>query len=775
MYAGLTSQQVEERIRNGQINTKEERMADSTLEIIRNHTLTYFNLVNTVLLAIVIISGKVHNALFYLTVITNTVMGIWQEIKARNLLKKMSIMHEALFSVKRDGKWTEIHSDEIVMDDLLNLRAGVQIPADCIILNGVLEINESMLTGESEIVRKSSGRPVYSGTVINAGSAEVKVVRVGSQRVSSIIMDEGRKFTQSESKLAEEMEKLLKIISIVIIPAGIIIFLTQWLRTGMSWQDSAIKTVAAVVGMIPEGLVVLTSAALVVSTIRLARKQVLVQELFSIERLARVDTLCLDKTGTLTKGSMKVTGEIILDGFEKSFIEDAIRSLIASMDTANATSEALRREYGSKSVFITTRYLTFSSERKFSGAETEEQGSFYLGAPNILLKGEHPDLLEQCASYAKNGTRVLIFAHSDDPLDEDLSASRIVPAAIFTLEDELRENTAEIMEYFAKQDVTLKVISGDDPSAVSAIAARAGIPNSDKYISLHGHEPDYDAIVDQYTVFGRVLPIQKKELVEALKRKGRHVAMTGDGVNDVPSLKSADVSVAMASGAPAARDSANFVLLDDDFARMPMIVDEGRRVINNISRAASMYLVKTGFSVLLSIYVIILAHTYPFVPIQLTLLSACGVGIPTVILQLEPSFERAEGSFLLKALKKAIPSACTVMLSVFVCLALQKYMNLSPQRYSGLLMVLTGFIYMYTLVRVYQPMTKLRAAVISAMSCLLIGAVFLAGNVFDAKLLWSDLLIALCAVAVIPVVITGFSRILELAWGFVTKQLPEKK
>lgn len=756
MYRGLSTNEVQERVRSGQYNTKEERMADSTAEIIRNHTLTYFNLVNTVLLAIVVLTGEFTNAMFYLTVITNTVMGIWHEIKARNLLKKMAIMSESRFEAMRDEKWVEIRSEEIVMDDLLRLRAGQQIPADALILNGVLEINESMLTGEAEIVRKTSGKSIYGGTVISAGSAEVKVVRVGKQRVASIIMDEGRRYVKRESVLADELERLLKVISIVIIPAGIIIFLTQWLRTGLSWQDSALKTVAAVVGMIPEGLVVLTSAALVVSTIRLANKKVLVQELFSIESLARVDTLCLDKTGTLTKGSMIVTGEYMLNGFDETFVNDALRSLIASMDTANATSEALRTAYGSKAVFNVLRYLTFSSERKFSGAETEK-GSFYLGAPAILLQNQHPDILEKCVSYAKNGTRVLIFAHSLDPLDENLANSRLVPAAIFTLEDELRDNTAEIMSYFAKQDVTLKVISGDDPAAVSAIAERAGIPNADRYISLHGPDPDFDEIVEKYTVFGRVLPLQKKMLVEALKRKGHHVAMTGDGVNDVPALKSADVSVAMVSGAPAARDSADFVLLDDDFARMPVIVDEGRRVINNISRAASMYLVKTGFSVLLSIYVIILAHTYPFVPVQLTLLSACGVGIPTVILQLEPSFERVKGSFLSAAMKKAIPSACTVMLCVFACLGLQKYMNLSPERYSGILMVMTGFVYMYTLLRVYQPLTKLRSAVIIVMSVILISAVFLAGSIFDAKLEWPDLIAALCGIALIPAVISGFS------------------
>lgn len=774
MNTGLTSAEVRKRIESGQVNTKEERMADSTAEIIRNHTLTYFNLVNTVLLAIVVLTGEINNALFYLTVITNTVMGIWQEIKARNLLKKMSIMHEALYAVKRDGSWQEIRSDEIVKDDLIQLRAGTQIPADCLIQSGVLEINESMLTGESDIVRKTSGRPVYSGTVITAGSAEAAVVRVGKQRVASVIMDEGRKYTGSKSRLAGEMEKLLKIISIVIVPAGIIIFLTQWLRAGMIWQESALKTVAAVVGMIPEGLVVLTSAALVVSTIRLAQKQVLVQELFSIESLARVDTLCLDKTGTLTKGSMKVTGEVILNDFETSFVHDAMRSLIASMDTANATSEALRAKYGSKAVFTALRYLTFSSERKFSGAETEEAGSFYLGAPRILLKDEHPELLKQCASYAENGTRVILFCHSSDPLDENLSASKIVPMAIFTLEDELRDNTADIMRYFGKQDVTLKVISGDDPAAVSAIAKRAGIPNAENYIDLHGPDPDFDEIAEKYTVFGRVLPFQKKELVAALQRKGHQVAMTGDGVNDVPALKSADVSVAMASGAPAARDSANFVLLDNDFAKMPAIVDEGRRVINNISRAASMYLVKTGFSVLLSIYVIILAHTYPFVPVQLTLLSACGVGIPTVILQLEPSFERVKGSFLLDAMKKAIPSACTVMVSVFVCLFLKNAFHLSEERYSGILMVMTGFIYMYTLIRVYQPLTKLRIAVIIVMSAILIGAVFLAGSLFDAKLLWSDLLPACAGICLIPFVIRGFSFLFEKLEKTVLRSVLEK-
>ncbi len=765
IYRGLSTEEVSQRIENGLVNTRQKGMTDTTADIIRRHTLTYFNCVNTVLFVIVLLTGKQANSLFYMTVIINTVMGIWQEIKARRLLRKMEILNEEPVRVRRDGRWQNIPPEELVMDDLMSLSAGLEVPADGRIVAGTLELNESLMTGESNTVIKEEGAAIYAGTIITAGRAEAVVSRVGENSVAAIIMQEGKKFRRSRSQLASEIEKLLKIISVTIVPTGIVIFLTQWLRTGMTWQDSALSTVAAVVGMIPEGLVVLTSAALVVSTIRLSGRQVLVHDLYSIESLARIDTLCLDKTGTLTKGKMKVEEMHTLGGTDEETALKALRTLLKATEAHNATSSALMEAWGSESNEEVISFVPFSSERKYSAANTASGMTYLLGAPQVLLADSHPEVLEECVSLSKLGIRVVVLASSERGEPEGLT-----PLAFFTISDELRDNTREIMDYFSRQDVTLKVISGDDPAAVSAIARKAGIKGAENYIDLFGAEPDYDEIVEKYTVFGRVQPLQKKEIVEALKRHGHNVAMTGDGVNDVPALKSADVSVAMAAGAPAARDSASFVLMDSDFSRMPHIVDEGRRVINNITCASSMYLVKTGFSVLLSIYVIILAHSYPFVPLQLTLLSACGVGIPTTILQLEPSFSRFEGDFLRDAMRRALPSAFAVMCAVIACLVMKNIFSLTSHSYSGILMSITGAIYIYTLFKVYRPLTKLRAAVILCMAGLLAGAILLAGNLFGATLIGRDFFLAAAGIAAVPLVIDILSVLYAKTEALIPQQ-----
>ena len=752
-YSGLTSEEVKQRIEKGETNQAPSSMVRSVKDIILSHALTYFNFINTVLFVIVLLSGKITNALFYFTVIISTFIGIWQELKARKLLLKMEMINKARYQTLRDGQYVPLLSDELVRDDIIILESGLPVPADGIVLSGTIELNESVITGESRTVIKNENGEIYGGTVVTAGKATVRIVHVGSENTAAKIMEEGRQFKDAKSRLAQEMEKLLKVISVVIIPAGIAIFLTQWLRTGMPVNEAAIKTVAAVVGMIPEGLAVLTSGALALSAIRLARTQVLVHEMHSIESLARVDVLCLDKTGTLTKGSMKTEKHIVMDGVEEETALHALRTLLKALDAHNATSSALMETYGTDSDEETAELIPFSSERKYSGVITAKGDAYLLGAPKILLGNRYPQVLEQCNEYAKLGTRVVTIGRSQSHTKEDFE-----PYALFLISDELRDNTREIMEYFGRQNVSLKVISGDDPSAVSAIAYRAGIPYAHRAIDLSSCDQPFDEIVEHYTVFGGVKPLQKKELVEALKRKGHTVAMTGDGVNDVPSLKCANVSVAMAAGAPAARDSANFVLMDNDFSRMPSIVDEGRRVINNISRASAMYLVKTGFSALLSIYVIILAHTYPFVPVQLTLISAAGVGIPTAILQLEPSFEMPKKGFLGPAITKAGPSAIMVMLTVFVCVFLREQLHLTPERYSGILMAMTGGIYLFTLTKVYRPLTKGRSAVISAMGILLICAIFFAGRIFSATLIGLDFLIVGIGYCLIPLgarILTG--------------------
>ena len=764
MYSGLTTEEVRSRIEKGEVNGDEERMTSSYSDIVRHKSLTYFNFVNIVLFILVLITGRIHNGMFIMTVVFNTLIGIYQEIKAKKLLEKMSLMIATKIAVKRDGAWTQILASEIVRDDLIRLESGLQIPADGTVLSGSCEVNESMLTGEAETVLKKKDDEVFAGTFVTSGSCEVHITKVGKECASAKIMEDAKKYKRVRSMLHEDLTRLLRIISIAIIPTGIILYLTQHYSIGLTWQDADLKTVAAVVGMIPEGLVVLTSIALAVSTMRLSRQDVLVQDLYSIESLARVNCVCLDKTGTLTQGSMQVTEMRPLLDYEKSYAENVLSSCLHGEEKPNATSSAMLQFFGSEQVYEKTDNLPFSSDRKYSAAVLKGQGSFYIGAADFLFPHGCPAANHYLRGYAEKGMRNIVLARSRQEsftygkLPEDLE-----PVALIAIADVLRENVREIMDYFCRQGVHLKVISGDDAATVSSLAVQAGIPDARSYIDMSRTDLSFDELVQRYSVFGRVLPAQKKELVEALQRAGYTVAMTGDGVNDVPALKTADVSVAMAAGASAAKDSANIVLLSDDFGKMPQIVDEGRRVINNISRASSMYLVKTVFSILLSLYVVFLQQEYPFLPIHLTLVSAVCVGMPTFFLQMEPSFERLQGRFFARAFRNALPSALSVFLSALVCLWLRYIFRLPIERYYGILISLTAYIYFYTLYRVYYPPTRLRIAVLCLMSGLFIAALFIFGELFSVRMDKTELLALIPGLILEPLLIASIAKLYDRA------------
>ena len=772
MYRGLTKTEVEEKISQGLVNKSDQHMTKSYEDIIRSNTLTYFNIVNAVLFAIVLTTGHIKNGMFFITIICNALIGIYQEIKAKKLLEKMEIMITTKVPVCRDGEWNDIPIEEIVEGDLVRLESGLQIPADCVLLNGYLEVDESMLTGESEHVSHRTDDEVSAGTICTAGSAEAKVLRVGKACASSQIMEEARKYSKVRSELNENLNRLIRIVSVAIIPVGLILFATQYWLIGLVWQDAVLKTVAAVVGMIPEGLVVLTSIALAVSTMRLSRQNVLVQDLFSIESLARVDVLCLDKTGTLTQGSMKVDELRPLLDYRKNYAEEILCSFMAAEEKPNATAQAMTEYFGKAEVFHVDAYLPFSSDRKYTAAHIMGEGTFYLGAVSFLFPKGCPAANRYLRDYTSRGCRVLVLVRSKaDRFAENGVPDDLDPVAMIAITDVLRDNVREIMAYFQKQDVTLKVISGDDPATVSSLALQAGIPGGERYVDMSAASDDFASLAENYTVFGRVRPDQKKCLVEAMRAAGHTVAMTGDGVNDVPALKTADVSVAMAAGSPAAKDSANLVLMDNDFAHMPQIVDEGRRVINNISRAASMYLVKTVFSILLSVYVILLRQEYPFLPVHLTLISAIGVGIPTFLLQLEPSFERVKGAFFRPAFRNAVPAAFTVFVTAIFCLIVRFVFHITVERYYGIFVALTGFIYLYTLYHVYYPPTRMRLIIIPAMGVLLALLLIFLPDLFSVRFELTDLIFIAAGIAVIPFLNAGLARI----YDWLIKKLPERK
>ena len=760
--AGLSSKEAEKRQQEGQGNVHPERTTRSVGEIIQANTLTYFNFVNAILFGLVLLTGEYKNGLFFMTIITNACIGIVQEIRAKRILDRLSLLVRDNIETLRDGQWVSIPADGLVLGDQIRLHSGQQIPADGVLTDGYLEVNESMLTGESVTIFKRAGDKLYGGTDITSGTGEAELTAVGTACVSETIMADARKYHPAVSTLHQDMEKLIKVVARLIVPVGILLFLMQYKSIGLPWEEATIKTVSALVGMIPEGLVVLTSIALDVSAVRLSRANALVQDLYSIESLARVDTICLDKTGTLTEGRMQVETVVPLEEIPENHIRDIMGSYVRVFADGNMTDRALGACFERNEIYEATDTLPFSSERKYAAVTFGEEGTFYLGAPDFLFPDGNASFAEKQKELSESGCRVILLAHSSAMECAPSLPGDLEPTALIAIKDVLRENVKEIISYFKDQDITLKVISGDDPRTVSALAAEAGLEHADCYADMReNRHRDPAGLAESCAVFGRVLPEQKKAMIQALQAAGHTVAMIGDGVNDVPALKTADVSVAMAAGSSAAKNSANIVLLDSDFAVMPKIVNEGRRVINNIGRSSSMYLVKTFFSLLLSLYVILLQKDYPFLPVQLTIISTFGVGIPTFLLQFESSFERLKGRFFRRAFRVAVPSAMAVLVLTLLCDFLQQLFAIPQPRYNAILITLTAYIYIYTLYRVYYPLTKVRAGVLGAMSAMIFLSLWRLGAILETRLILWDALILVPALIGVPVIVASLSRIYD--------------
>lgn len=730
---GLTTEQINERIHAGQVNTNESPNTRSYRQIILENTLTFFNFLNLVLMCLVLMVGSYKNAMFVGTVIINTAIGIFQEIRAKKTIDHLAIMTQSKSVVLREGRRWTLPTDELVLDDIVYLKAGDQIPADARLLDGNLEVNESLLTGEADNLQKASGDELFSGSFVTAGEGMARVIHVGKDNYASKITNEAREFKRHNSELRNSLNAILKVISIGIVPVGALLFYKQYYVSGANLRDSVVATVAGVLGMIPEGLILLTSVALTLGALVLAQKKTLVQELYCIETLAHVDTLCLDKTGTLTEGSMQVEQMIPLKPeLSEEALSGILKKLMAVIPDTNPTASAIRKycsvpapapnngffsmdgEARKKGDAI--RVIPFSSDRKYSGAVWEE-GTYLMGAVQFLFPEGNPALEEAVSAYAGQGLRVLLLAHSAKKEQEAALPDGLEPLALILLTDVIRAEAPETLAYFDSQDVDLKVISGDDPATVAAIARKAGMKNADSYVdaSLLTTPEDLEEAVERYRVFGRVTPLQKKEMVQALKKQGHTVAMTGDGVNDVLALKEADCSIAMAQGSDAAKNIANIVLLDSDFSAMPLIVNQGRRVVNNIRMAASMFLIKTMFSAMLSILTIFFGSTYPFEPIQMSLISACAVGIPTFLLAKENNFQRIDHTFLRHVFMNAFPAAVTITGCVFTLMLVCRYVYPSTDMLSTACVLVTGWNYMSALRTVYAPLSNYRKTVIYGM------------------------------------------------------------
>ena len=710
-YHGLSTAEVNQRISNGKINTVDNKITKSYKQIFLNNTITFFNILNAALLGLVLFVGSYKNTLFILVIIINTIAGIYQEIKAKRTLDRLSILTTSHVEVIRDDELKEIDIDQIVLDDYIVLTTGAQIPTDSILIDGHMETNESLLTGESDPVLKQNGDTLYSGSFITSGKGICKVIHVGDDNYMNQITQEAKRLKKHNSELNRCLNKILKYVSIVILPIGGLLFLKQFFYGNQTFNNSIVSTVAAILGMIPEGLVLLTSVALTLSVLRLAKQNTLVQELFCIETLARVDVLCLDKTGTITEGTMKVEFDVKMSNVN---IEEIVGNLINSSTDENVTSNALKKHYQTKTNFNPYFVIPFSSDRKYSGTSYFNRGTYYIGAYQFLFPKGNEELEEKCVDYASEGYRILVLAHTDEVMSNEALPVDLEPLGIIVLSDVIRKDAKETLAYFNEQGVDLKVISGDDPITVSSIAKRAGLNNAHHYVdatTLSTSEEIAEAL-NKYSVFGRVTPQQKKAMVVALKQQGHTVAMTGDGVNDVLAFKEADCSIAMASGSDAAKNAANLVLLDNNFDAMPHIVDEGRRVINNITMSASMFLIKTIFSALIAISTIFFGQAYPFEPIQLSLISACGVGIPTFFLTYEANFARVEGNFLETVLEKSFPSAFTIAIGATLITNIGLALNYDPNMLSTVCVLFTGWNYTIALLKIYRPLTKYRKFII---------------------------------------------------------------
>lgn len=728
---GLTAEEVQSRIQAGLQNGTEEVRTKRIGQIIRENIVTPFNILNAILAALVLSVGSFKNALFMGVIICNVFIGTIQEIRAKKTIDKLSLIAAPKAHVLRDGKIQDIAVRDIVMDDILSLQGGNQVCADCLVMDGDCEVNESLITGESDPVTKRAGDTLLSGSFIVSGSCLAQVIHIGKDNYAQQITQNAKYFKRPNSEIMRSINRIIKTIGIVLIPVGIALFTKQVLLSGMSDQDAIVSTVAALVGMIPEGLVLLTSVVLAVSVIRLSRRRALVQELYSIEMLARVDTLCLDKTGTITEGSMQVDSILPIGAETEQEIQEALSALVHTLKDANPTSDAILKHCPDDPGWSQRACVPFSSARKWSGVSFEEQGTFVMGAAEFVLSSIPETIQTHIQLAAKNGQRVLLLAKSDCLLQEKRLPLALVPIALIFISDRIRASAKETFAFFKEQGVDIKVISGDNAQTVCSIAQKAGLEDADRYVDATTLKTpqDLQEAARTYTVFGRVTPEQKLALIRALKADGHTVAMTGDGVNDVLALKESDCSVAMAAGSDAARTVSQIVLLDSDFSCMPQIVAEGRRSINNLQRSASLFLVKTFFSTIIGVLFIFLSANYPFQPIQFTLISTLTIGTPSFFLALEPNRERIHGRFLTNVIRKSIPGALTMVCNILLLVIAVSLFHISYDDMSTMAVALTGYTGFLILFRVCHPFNLLRAILFSVMA----GA-FICGFIFFREL-----------------------------------------
>ncbi len=700
---GLTNVEVKERIDKNLVNYIDEPKTKTIKEIVRSNVFTYFNFLNILLGSLVIISGiisgrllySLKNCLFVGVIFTNTIISIVEEILAKKTIDKLNVITDTKIKTIREGNEVLVSREELVLDDVCVYEIGNQVVTDSVLLDGVVEVNESFITGEEKVITKKKGDELISGSFIVSGKGIVKVIHIGKDNYISKISSEAKYVKATNSIIYNSFDKMLKVLSMLLIPIGILFFTNQLFVTGSNVPEAIMSTVSALIGMIPEGLVLLTSSAMAVSVVRLRRYNVLVQDLYSIENLARVDVICLDKTGTITEGIMEVKDIIPYKKNDIENIKEILSNYVHALDDPSPTFKSIENYLEDKNDYEIIETLPFSSIRKYSGVKFKE-GTYFLGSPENLNK-EKFELLEQY----QNDYRVLLLCKGKTLENID----NVVPMGFILIQDKIKKNANVTLNYFKEQGVDIKIISGDNPITVSNIASRAGIEEIKSIDMSKVDDSEIEDIIKEYNILGRVKPDQKKKIIECLQKNKHFVAMTGDGVNDCLALKTADCSIAMANGSEAAKNVSQFVLLDSKIDNLPKILKEGRRSINNIERSSSLLLSKTIFTILLILACVYLSTEYFFIPIHLTLITFFTIGVPSFILALEPNNELVKGNFLLKVFMKSIPSAFTVVFNVIIIKLFEMHFNLDPDLCSTLTVFLTattGFIFLNNICKPYN-------------------------------------------------------------------------
>lgn len=732
---GLSASEVNDRVQGGWTNYVKKSTAKQTWRIFADNICTYFNLIWAVIIATLLLLREYDQFFFVVVIFANTAIAIFFELRAKYTLEKLNLLAVPQIKAIRGGETGLVSSDDLVLDDVILLAAGELVPADSVILDGIVEMNESMLTGESDAVKKTEGDRIYAGSYLISGACHARVDKVGADNYIQSMASQVKRFKAPQSYLFRDINRIIKYIGIAIIPFAALMLWNN-ISSTPDLHAAILKTTASVQGIIPAGMFLLITVAFSLGTVKLARKKAHVKDTYSIEMLSRTDTLCLDKTGTITDGTMRVVEQkdlSVMGGVDNATL---IGAIIASQSASNFTSDALLRHYTGGVPYPVVHNIPFSSKRKFTATVFEGVGTCAIGAPEFLSVGTlAAPLDEEIKSYATRGQRVLMLAGSPNITEDDTLPAKMTPLALVVLEDHIREEAKDTIAWFTENNVRVKIISGDNPVTVAAIAARVGVEGADRYISLEGKTPEQAAeYAEDYNVFGRVTPDQKLALVRALRAHGHVVSMTGDGVNDTMALKEADCSIAMADGNEVAKSVSNIVLLNNNFAALPSVVREGRQVVNNVQRSATLFLMKTFFTVFFSLFCLFTMQTYPFEPNSVLMLEVFVTGLPSVILTLQPNTSRIEGRFISSVLARCLPDGMTLLVSVSAAMVISRhFLHLDPVLELSLLVLVLTLTAFGNLVFLCTPINRIRAGCVLFSAAGIAGTIFIAGSTFGVS------------------------------------------